>query len=148
MQWFKLEAKSKGKINKNKSRRPGRYSVNKKNKSKNIIKNKDNSKNKQKNTRIIKPSTYIRRQDMSLQPLQQLQNEGYNMVTFEAGSTSCPICKRINGKTWTLIQFLSGLNHQAPLYERAHVQCLDSVRVWDDTGELPDVYVDADGNIF
>lgn len=145
MKWFKIFAKSKGKIKK--KRRPGKYKV--KNNSNKIVNKPVNTKNKSKNTRVIKPvSMYPRRQDMSLEPLLQLLEKGYNMVTFEAGSTSCPICKRLNGRTWTLQEFVTGLQFSAPLYERSHVQCLDSVRVWDDNGELPDLYVDADGNVY
>lgn len=141
MFWFKIESKSKGKVKK--KNKPGKRLV--KNKSKKTV----NKKSKNiKPTKTVIRKEYIRRQDMSLQPLKELLLRGYNMVTFEAGSSSCPICQKINGKTWTLQQFLTGLNYSAPIYENSHVQCLDSVRVWDSTGELPDVYVDANGDIY
>ena len=104
-----------------------------------------NTKNKSKHTTPKKP--YIRRQDQSMPVLEELLEQGYDMVTFEARPAACPICQQMNGTTWTLQEFLDTTEYSAPIFFHLHVNCLDEVRVWSSNFSLPTVYVDWQGRI-
>lgn len=60
-------------------------------------------------------------QDESLHSLQDLLNQGYNQVLWHAENSHCSKCQPLNGQTWTLSDFLSGLSHNAPIFEHSHV---------------------------
>ena len=85
-------------------------------------------------------------QDVSLPVFQDLLEQGYNMVTFVAYPGACAFCKGINGKTKPLAQHLQSLQHDAPLFEIAHVNSQSELKVWDKNGELPDVFVNYEGD--
>jgi hypothetical protein len=68
-------------------------------------------------------------QDVSLPILQDLELMGYTDIKFEVSSESCPICQSLNGRTWTLKEFISGLNHNAPIFEHSHIGCKDYIVV-------------------
>lgn len=86
-------------------------------------------------------------QDVSTSVLKDLLEQGYNMVTFVAHSNACAYCKGINGKTKPLVQHLQSLQYDAPLFEMSHVNSLSELKIWDKTGELPDVFVNYNGDI-
>ena len=109
------------------------------------IKFKTNTKNKIKYTTPKTP--YVRRQDQSMPALEQLLEQGYDMVTFEARAVACPLCQQMNGTTWTLQEFLDTTEYVAPIFFHLHVNCLDEVRVWSSNFSLPTVYVDWTGRI-
>ena len=128
----------------------------KKNLTKNNIKNtkpiKTNVKtrNKQVNKRFnIKPKTSIYPlQDESLPTFQELLEQGYDTATFVAHPNACLYCKKRNGKTWSLRNFISNLQHEAPIFEKAaHVNAQSKIKVSDSKGELEPVYVDYTGEI-
>lgn len=86
-------------------------------------------------------------QDVSTSVLKDLLKQGYNMITFVAHSNACAYCKGINGKTKPLAQHLQSLQYDAPLFEMSHVNSLSELKIWDKTGELPDVFVNYNGDI-
>ena len=94
----------------------------------------------------IKPNTGYPLQDISTPVVQDLLDQGYNMVTFVAHPNACAYCKGINGKTKPLAQHLQGLQYDAPLFEMAHVNSQSELKIWDKNGELPDIYVNYNGD--
>ena len=95
----------------------------------------------------IRPTTGYPLQDVSLPVFQDLLEEGYNMVTLVAWSGACAYCKKKNGKTMSLSKWLSQLQHSAPIFEAFHVNSQSELKVWDKNGELPDVFVNYEGDI-
>jgi hypothetical protein len=49
-----------------------------------------------------------------------LISKGYDTVQWDCGSSTCPKCLPLHGQRWDLDQFLQGLSHDAPLFERSH----------------------------
>lgn len=86
-------------------------------------------------------------QDISTQAFKDLQDQGYNMATFVAWPGACNFCKGINGKTWTLDNFIRSTQYDAPVFSHSHVNAQSEIKVWDKTGELPDVFVNYEGDI-
>lgn len=86
-------------------------------------------------------------QDVSLPVFEDLLEQGYNMITLVAWSGACKYCKAKNGKTMSLANWLSQLQYEAPVFEAFHVNSYSELKVWDKNGELPDVYVNYEGNI-
>lgn len=85
-------------------------------------------------------------QDISTNTFEELQNEGYNMVTFVAHPNACNFCKKMNGKTWTLDNLLRSTRFEAPIFSHSHVNAQSEMKVWDRNGELPDIYVNYNGD--
>lgn len=117
--------------------------------------NKQIIKNKPSKTLIKKPNKSITIKNKGLYPLQDvstpvlkdLLEQGYNMITFVAHSNACAYCKGINGKTKSLAQHLQSLQYDAPLFEISHVNSLSELKIWDKNGELPDIFVNYNGDI-
>lgn len=86
-------------------------------------------------------------QDVSLSVFEDLLEQGYNMITLVAWSGACSYCKAKNGKTMSLAGWLNQLQFSAPVFEAFHVNSYSELKVWDKNGELPDVYVNYQGNI-
>jgi len=61
-----------------------------------------------------------RRQDLSRPILEDLLNAGYQNVTWDAGSSAHSVCRELHNQAWSLEDFLTGLLHDAPLFERSH----------------------------
>lgn len=85
-------------------------------------------------------------QDISTSTFEELQEQGYNMVTFVAHSGACNFCKGINGRTWTLDNLLRSTQYDAPIFSHSHVNAQSEMKVWDRNGELPDIYVNYNGD--
>jgi len=110
-------------------------------------KNSVKTRNKQVNKRFkIQPNTTYPLQDMSTATLQDLLEQGYNMVTFVAHPGACNFCKGINGRTWTLDNLLRSTQYDAPIFSHSHVNAQSEMKVWDRNGELPDIYVNYNGD--
>ena len=106
------------------------------------------SQNKAINKRFkIKPTSEWPHQDESLPTFEDLLEQGYNRATFVANPNACNFCKRLNGKTWNLDNFLRTTQHLAPIFSHSHVNAQSEIKVWDIKGELPDVFVDYNGDI-
>ena len=105
--------------------------------------------NKQVNKRfkIQKPKGMYPLQDVSLPVFEDLLEQGYNMITLVAWSGACAYCKKKNGKTMSLNNWLNQLQHSAPVFEAFHVNSQSELKVWDKKGELPDVFVNYEGDI-
>lgn len=97
--------------------------------------------------KITKPKGIYPLQDVSLPVFEDLLEQGYNMITFVAHPNACAYCRRLNGKTKPLAQHLQSLQHAAVLFEFSHVNSLSELKVWDKNGELPDVFVNYEGDI-
>lgn len=111
-------------------------------------KNSVKTRNKQVNRRFkIQPDNIYPLQDISTQAFKDLQEQGYNMATFIAWNGACNFCKGINGKTWTLDNFIRSTRYDAPIFSHSHVNAQSEIKVWDKTGELPDVFVNYEGDI-
>lgn len=117
--------------------------------------NKQIIKNKPSKTLIKKPNKSITIKNKGLYPLQdvstntfeELKEQGYNRCTFVAWSGACQFCKKLNGKTWTLDNFLRTTQYLAPVFSHSHVNAQSEIKVWDIKGELPDVFVNYNGDI-
>ena len=86
-------------------------------------------------------------QDVSTQAFEELKEQGYNRCTFVAWSGACQFCKKLNGKTWTLDNFLRTTQYLAPVFSHSHVNAQSEIKVWDIKGELPDIFVNYNGDI-
>lgn len=96
----------------------------------------------------IKPNTGYPLQDVSLPVFQDLLEQGYDTATFEAHPHACSYCKKRNGMKWKLKDFISNLQYDAPIFEKAaHVNAQSNIKVSDSKGELEDVYVNYNGDI-
>lgn len=85
-------------------------------------------------------------QDISLPVFEDLLEQGYNMATFIAHPGACSFCKGMNGKTWSLQNLLNTTQYDAVIFSHSHVNAFSEIKVWDKNGELPDVYVNYEGN--
>jgi len=86
------------------------------------------------------------RQDMSRPLLEKLQTDGYELCIWNSGQSEHSICLKLHDQQWNLADFLSGLSHDAPIFEKSHpgdISCGVIVRGPD----LPDVFVDSFGNL-
>ena len=97
--------------------------------------------------KIQKPKGIYPLQDVSTQAFEELKEQGYNRCTFVAWSGACKFCKKLNGKTWTLDNFLRTTQYLAPIFSHSHVNAQSEIKVWDIKGELPDVFVNYNGDI-
>lgn len=86
-------------------------------------------------------------QDISTPAFEELLDQGYNMATFVAYPGACKFCQKLNGKTWTLQNFLDTTEYDAPIFSHSHVNAFSEIKVWDKNGELEPVYVNYEGNI-
>lgn len=66
------------------------------------------------------PGPGNRRKDKSRPLLQTLLHRGYDTVEWDSGSSTHDVCLALAGQRWDLNQFLQGLAHDAPLFERSH----------------------------
>jgi hypothetical protein len=86
------------------------------------------------------------RQDLTRPILEDLQTQGYDTVTWDASQSRHSICRELHNQKWPLKDFLVGLTHDAPLFERSHpgdVNCLLIL-----TGpDNPTIAVDSFGSI-
>ena len=86
------------------------------------------------------------RQDMSRPLLEKLQTDGYTDCIWNSGDSEHSVCLELHDQVWNIEDFLSGLVHDAPLFEKSHpgdTNCGVIVRGPD----LPDVFVDSFGNL-
>jgi len=60
------------------------------------------------------------RQDESRPVLEQLMNEGYDTVTWDSSNSKHSVCRELNNQQWNLQDFLSGLQYDAPIFEKTH----------------------------
>ena len=113
-------------------------------------KNSVKTRNKQVNRRfkIQKPQGIYPLQDVSLPVFEDLLEQGFNKATFIAHPHACSYCKKRSGMTWDLYQFISNLQYDAPIFEKAaHVNAQSKIKVWDSTNNLDPVYVNYAGDI-
>lgn len=98
--------------------------------------------------KITKPKGIYPLQDISLPVFEDLLEQGYDTATFVAHPNACAYCKKRNGMKWRLKDFISNLQYDAPIFEKAaHVNAQSDMRISDSKGKLPDVYVNYNGDI-
>lgn len=89
------------------------------------------------------------RQDDSETILRRLLKQGYHTVTWissDSDYAKVDGCNALNNKQWALSDFLLGLEHEAPIFEKSHVQCQCRIRVTGDQVEnLQSVVLDYRG---
>jgi hypothetical protein len=75
--------------------------------------------------------------DYSLSTLQGLLQEGYSKIKWiknESDYSNNDKCAELNGLEWTLEEFLQGVQFDAPIYTRSHVNCLCILEVSHENG--------------
>ena len=73
--------------------------------------------------KVKAPSTpHTHAQDDTLPELQGLLQQGYDTVTWVLNETHdiIDICDELNGKVWSLDQFLAETTHDAPIFSHGH----------------------------
>ncbi len=85
------------------------------------------------------------RQDMSRPILEQLLGNGYEVVEWDSGHSTHALCVELNHQKWVLEDFLTGLQHDAPIFERAHPGD-QSCSLLVSGSDVPTVRVDSYGN--
>jgi hypothetical protein len=110
-----------------------------------VVTNKINTE-KESEFRIQKEAVGNTRQDMSRPVLEDLLGNGYSIVQWNSGNSTHGICVELNNQQWTLEDFLTGLVHDAPIFERSHPGDKNCTLVVSGEG-LPQVVVDSFGNI-
>lgn len=95
---------------------------------------------------ITKEAVGNNRQDLSLPILQSLLNDGYSVVQWDSGPSTHSVCLELNEQQWNLQDFISGLVHAAPIFERTHPGD-NSCAVIVSGENLPTVRVDSFGNL-
>lgn len=69
-------------------------------------------------------------QDGSRPELERLRDEGYTTVTWRKNDTAEDVpCVDLDGKQWPINEFIEGLLHDAPIFEKSHVGCRCSLVV-------------------
>jgi len=87
-----------------------------------------------------------RRQDLSRPILENLLQQGYDTVTWDSGTSVCPICRELHNQKWSLADFLTGLLHDAPIAEKSHPNDKSCFVIIQGPG-LQSIRVDYDGNM-
>lgn len=83
--------------------------------------------------------------DISLGPLRDLGEQGYDILVFRPNPDACEICVALDGDRKSLSEWLDSLIHSAPIYEWSHVGCRCSLGV--SGTDLPDVEINRLGEI-
>lgn len=86
------------------------------------------------------------RQDPTRPILQELQQQGYEVVTWDSRNSTHAPCQALENQQWTLEAFLSGLVHDAPLFERSHPGDANC-RIIVSGPDLQTLVIDSFGNI-
>ena len=94
---------------------------------------------------IQKEAAGNHRQDMSRPVLEELLNQGYSVVQWNAGPSEHGACLELDNQKWALPDFLSGLMHDAPIFERSHPGDTSCTLIVSGDG-LPNIQVDSFGN--
>ena len=72
-------------------------------------------------------------QDESLGQLTDLQSQGYTTCVWQASWAPCNKCRTMNGQSFPIAAFVSGLTFSAPVFERSHVGCRCTILVQNPT---------------
>jgi len=73
--------------------------------------------------------------DDSLRYLSSLLRKGFNKVTWRTTEPYCDTCSDLDGEEWSLKDFISDLEHKAPIFEHSHVNCDCELVVSNEDGE-------------
>ncbi len=86
------------------------------------------------------------RQDETKPVLEGLMSDGYDTVIWDASGSMHGVCRELHNQQWSIDEFMSGLEHDAPMFEKTHPGDTNCFLVV--TGpDLPSVTVDSYGNI-
>jgi hypothetical protein len=85
------------------------------------------------------------RQDLTRPTLESLLQQGYTTVQWDSQGSREPKCMELQNMQWTLADFLTGLMHDAPMFEKSHPGCLCKIVV---TGPgMQNTVIDTFGNV-
>jgi hypothetical protein len=73
--------------------------------------------------RLNKEAVGNHRQDMTRPILEDLINDGYQAVQWNSGNSTHSECLDLNHNQWPIKDFISGLEHDAPMFEKSHPGC-------------------------
>lgn len=95
--------------------------------------------------RLNKQAVGNHRQDVTRPILEDFINDGYQVVQWNSNNSTHSSCRDLNRQQWDIQDFISGLSHDAPMFEKSHPGCSScSVTV---SGEgLPPVELDSFGD--
>ena len=95
--------------------------------------------------RINKIAVGNHRQDLTRPILEDFINDGYQVVQWNSNNSTHSTCRDLNRQQWDINDFISGLSHDAPMFEKSHPGCSScSVTV---SGEgLPPIELDSFGD--
>lgn len=96
--------------------------------------------------RLQKQAVGNTRQDMTRPILEDLLDNGYQIVQWNSNGSKHSTCLDLNRQQWDIHDFISGLSHDAPMFEKSHPGCSScSVTV---SGEgLPTIELDSYGDM-
>ena len=50
-------------------------------------------------------------------------------MIWHESMTACPVCMALDGTRWSLEDFISNLNYEAPTFEKSHPNCVCEIEV-------------------
>ena len=82
--------------------------------------------------------------EVTMPLLQKLESQGYTTVTFLASSVACDKCVAVDEKQWSIAEFLSNTEYDAPIYSNsAHIGCRCTIKA--SGPDLEDKYLNYAG---
>jgi hypothetical protein len=107
-----------------------------------LVKSKANS-DKEQFRQVIAQGNH--RQDVTRPTLESLLQQGYTTVQWDSQGSREQKCMELHGQQWTLADFLTGLMHDAPMFEKSHPGCLCKIVC---TGPgMQNIAIDTFGNV-
>jgi hypothetical protein len=80
-----------------------------------------------------------KRIDVCLFDLRSLLEQGYTTVKWVNRESACVKCIDLNNREWTLEEFINDTQYEAPIFWKAHPQCLCFVLVSHPNGSVVNV---------
>ena len=77
---------------------------------------------------------YSGRIDESSYILNKLLDEGFTNVRWVNTETACDICRQLDGREWSLQDFINDTMYEAPIFSKSHPNCLCYLVVSNDQG--------------
>lgn len=95
--------------------------------------------------RIQKIAVGNHRQDVTRPIIEDFINDGYQTVQWNSDGSRCSLCRDLNRQQWEISDFISGLSHDAPMFEKSHPGC-SSCSVTISGDGVPPVELDSYGD--
>ena len=78
--------------------------------------------------------------------IQNLMRDGYQTVQWDSGNSRHSVCRDLNRQQWHIDDFISGLHHDAPMFEKSHPGDESCSLIISGPG-LPDIQLDSYGDM-